>query len=817
MRDSLILQLGRLKLKRKMATASTFSYAQAAKGQAAQPNPTATNQPSDAKGTSDPESNSAASSNALVKNADGEEAPIPGDSRAEIALDQEKFSADGEAKSDVVSANTSLSREDDETPTESSTRRSEKSTTRSPSSSTRVTDETEAKKARKGRKGKSNSTTDVEKVKERDEEKEKEKEQPKIELTEAPLPTVNIWTQRKEAQAAKVKPTVVANDSRATPATSDWNAGQDNRRKQKASELTPSKATQNGPAGAVKAQRKDSEETRADSETGAKRGGPRGSRLAGKSDNLPSVADAAIWPTPETAIRDEKRKTNDKPEKPEKVEQAETNEDGSLAKPKKKEQWERIDFVPTVNWETHVPAIRGARGGRGGGSGRGGRDTTSRGGSQAASPPVAPADKPAEPTPATTTAKGPNEQRDKARDGAPATRANPASTATTKQPALDAPRSRENRKAATPSRADRPKDSSAAQTDQLPPRSEGRSERAGRGGPYRGGRGGHAPSSHTLHSQAPYAPNGSPYSSHQGMSARHQQHFTSPPLGQNSSFGQSFGTQGRQSGRGGASRQSPASAGYSHRANGPNANGSRPRPLSTQNISGYSWETYPGVPMTAPPYPPQPYNYEIKSVLTQQVEYYFSVNNLCKDSHLRKHMDSQGFVFLSVIHGFSRVNQLSGGDYPLLRAAVADSVLIDFVSGKDGIDRLRSRAHWQKFVLPVEQRAESAQTAGPEFFFPQSADQQTVSAMAGGGYPMNSPGSYTNGTTFDPSVHANGVALSDNNGQLSAAVPAFQPGALNGQDLSQDSGITQPLAQGVDSSVNGSLDAESQQSGVRES
>ncbi|OCK78937.1 hypothetical protein K432DRAFT_279072, partial [Lepidopterella palustris CBS 459.81] len=45
--------------------------------------------------------------------------------------------------------------------------------------------------------------------------------------------------------------------------------------------------------------------------------------------------------------------------------------------------------------------------------------------------------------------------------------------------------------------------------------------------------------------------------------------------------------------------------------------------------------------------------------LTCVREYYFSVDNLCKDMFLRKRMDSKGFVLLSVIAEFNRIKQLT--------------------------------------------------------------------------------------------------------------------------------------------------------------
>ncbi|ONM29932.1 La-related protein 1C [Zea mays] len=38
--------------------------------------------------------------------------------------------------------------------------------------------------------------------------------------------------------------------------------------------------------------------------------------------------------------------------------------------------------------------------------------------------------------------------------------------------------------------------------------------------------------------------------------------------------------------------------------------------------------------------------------LLEQIEYYFSDDNLCKDLYLRQHMDGQGWVPLPLIAGF---------------------------------------------------------------------------------------------------------------------------------------------------------------------
>lgn len=98
----------------------------------------------------------------------------------------------------------------------------------------------------------------------------------------------------------------------------------------------------------------------------------------------------------------------------------------------------------------------------------------------------------------------------------------------------------------------------------------------------------------------------------------------------------------------------------------------------------------------------------------QQVEYYFSIENLAKDVHLRKHMDSQGFVPLQVIADFPRVKRFTQGDTDFVKAACMTSEDVDVRVGEDGQERLRKRRDWENFVMPMDERHAPAQNAGPE-------------------------------------------------------------------------------------------------------
>lgn len=93
-------------------------------------------------------------------------------------------------------------------------------------------------------------------------------------------------------------------------------------------------------------------------------------------------------------------------------------------------------------------------------------------------------------------------------------------------------------------------------------------------------------------------------------------------------------------------------------------------------------------------------------------EYYFSVDNLCKDLFLRKHMDSQGFVVLNFIAGFKRIKTLTE-DFELLRHVARQIGNVDYQVGEDGIDRLRPKERWEQWVFPMDQRDPSAQNEGP--------------------------------------------------------------------------------------------------------
>ena len=188
------------------------------------------------------------------------------------------------------------------------------------------------------------------------------------ELKAAPIPTVNIWLQRKEAQDAKNK-ALAAQKTTPNPSTKSNTVQQMS---------TTAAAKPSGKAGGlgiiddteVKDKKKSSDGAKSGAET---RKMPRQSRSTQAKDAVdsrppPPVGDASMWPTPESAVVDDK-----KPSTTEKSEKAdETDSKNAGGKTHAKEKWVKVEVVPTVKWEYYTPPTTSRRGGRSARGGRGG-------------------------------------------------------------------------------------------------------------------------------------------------------------------------------------------------------------------------------------------------------------------------------------------------------------------------------------------------------------------------------------------------------------------------------------------------------------
>ncbi|ODQ68609.1 hypothetical protein NADFUDRAFT_68786 [Nadsonia fulvescens var. elongata DSM 6958] len=86
-------------------------------------------------------------------------------------------------------------------------------------------------------------------------------------------------------------------------------------------------------------------------------------------------------------------------------------------------------------------------------------------------------------------------------------------------------------------------------------------------------------------------------------------------------------------------------------------------------------------------------------LIVAQIEYYFSIDNLCKDLFMRRQMNSMGLFPLATLANFNRVKSLTGGDYNLLFEATKWCANLEVIG-----DRIRPKLHWDQWVLPMAER-----------------------------------------------------------------------------------------------------------------
>ena len=417
-----------------MAAASTFSYAQAAKGQGT------TAQTTTSSSDSQPEIATPAS--AVDKSAEVQSNTTETsqqDSKTDtrpISLEKQDTESvsgvDSESRTESVQdRRPEPRRDDDASRLERPWRRNDKGT-RSSSATTRSVDEQDSRRPRKGKKSKSSDKQAAEgSTASTDQEQKEEPEAPKIELAEAPIPTVNIWQQRKQAQQAKAQPEPTING--------DSESAHEERAPTK-----PTNSANAAPAlvnGGGKPHHRTSDKP--------ERNGSRGNRLAGretregKSEIPPPVEDAASWPTPEIAIKEEKKKPTDKTDRVEA-----TQEDTAQAKPRQKKEWVAYEYVPTVSFETQLPQMRGSKP-RGGAKGP--SSTRAAAGAQSS-----------EKAAAATATK--NESRDRPRETSNGTSRTTSLPPASKRASIDVANARgEQRKPAQNTGAEKAKDTGAGQ------------------------------------------------------------------------------------------------------------------------------------------------------------------------------------------------------------------------------------------------------------------------------------------------------------------------------------------------------------------
>lgn len=98
-------------------------------------------------------------------------------------------------------------------------------------------------------------------------------------------------------------------------------------------------------------------------------------------------------------------------------------------------------------------------------------------------------------------------------------------------------------------------------------------------------------------------------------------------------------------------------------------------------------------------------NKDLLQALSTQLEYYFSVDNLVKDLFLRNNMDSRGYVDVSVLAPFNRIQQLTSDKDSILLAAKRSPLL------KVRGESIRVRENPQKWLFPQPQSPQEQQQA----------------------------------------------------------------------------------------------------------
>lgn len=767
-----------------MSGPTTFSYAQAAKGQKTAP---ANAQPT----TAQPDSHVKDDASSVTTGPDA--AANTFSTTSEISESAKSSQIDievaGAKKTQdtlvIYDAPTALSKDDtsstarDETPKTNAQSTTDKATRQS----NRSGETTDSKKSRKGRKGKSSE-------KEAENEQapvEPEKEVVPVKLTEAPQPAVNIWVQRAAAAKAR-QPSIVA--SPLASADVPTKAGLVEAPKTVNSTETQTPDTTRGPTKFA--------DTRQSIDQSARKN-PRGNRTSDKSEQsskAPSaVEDATMWPTPETAAaEDSKRKTSETDQlSKEKV-------DDGFKSMRQKRDWKKVEITPTVVFNTPLPQQRTMNKVRGGG--QAGRSSASRGHASSISSEkgqvVAASD-------ATATKEGADSQG-RSREDAPS-RTNSVPVEKIKKIAVEQQNQRKqsvpsvNRGVGPADYTSRNETSKGSKTESIQfTRGEGPEGSRKEGGfpghkdskPRRGAhgnsRGGH-------NGQQAFLSNG-----HGGT----RSNTYSPPNFTTGFPPNQFGG----SSRGGRGRPVSLSNGFKGPSNG--------APKMHQNTQSASSEygQYPPAFGHAP-YPSHSdynsvnYPQLVHDALKKQIEYYFSESNLVKDMFLRAHMDAQGFVPLDIIAEFRRITTIVGNlPRDFLRNACADSKEIDFVLGDGHRELVRARENWQRWVLEGDAK-ESGRNPGPTSFEHRSwhnthlnsnyyvhqphslpyTPYNPMSPPAAFGpppFPGEMYSGYMNGPRFPSAVNGsqvNGYATADNS-PLNASVPEFSPvfGASNGLD-----------------------------------
>lgn len=341
---------------------ATFSYAQAAKGVVAPPaasKPTAVS-PAPAKDAATaPSQDANASARSWAEDVETESRPDQPE-QSEQLREARSQSADSTLARDSRSADTSSASSPDLGASSSSTVTKDDDVSSIPNTSSESTWD-----------NKSQASISVDKAtepSEKTEEKAKKgKNAPVKPLQEAPPPAVNIWKMRADEQKAKVKVSPAPATSGVYVSTTSSTKKGDLAAQDKSGADLKARAREEPSSG-----RKDVR-----GETDARKSlkgrlSDKDTKLSAASLPPPPNRDQESWPTPDTAIDEDRKKAQEKGEKSDKE-----RKDGASSG---KHEWVKVPYTPSVVFNTPLPnAANARRGGRPGGRGgvqSGGRPTS---------------------------------------------------------------------------------------------------------------------------------------------------------------------------------------------------------------------------------------------------------------------------------------------------------------------------------------------------------------------------------------------------------------------------------------------------------
>ncbi|KAL1992367.1 hypothetical protein VTN49DRAFT_4399 [Thermomyces lanuginosus] len=758
-----------------------FSYAQAAKGLAS----AASTQPAKSADQSQAEQSS--------------HAPTPRVTSTESCREPEKVESVGDSEAKSVTASSKNPVSGDSTPNPATAAPStgpKEETSQIPNGTSDISGEKPSQESTSAEK----PAGDVQDASKAGAKTEKKPEQPSDsavkpavgELKAAPIPAVNVWQERME----KAKANAARNAARTLPVKQPGpqTAGDD-------ADKAGNKERDSSVQGKDR-RRVDPGKAR---DEGSRKSSGRFSRPNDEPAEapLPPAVDDSAWPTPQTAVGEEKRKAQERSEKQERAEKP----SGTRAK------WTPVPYVPTAVFSTPLPSS--AR--RGGRAPRGGRDS-GRGGTHGGN------DSKSVSETTSHSKQGPGVERGR-NDSSGAARSNSLPAQARRAASADANGQGDHRRSQHPHGGNRFRGEGRSKGSEHATASTtngGASTTGGEGTnkSFRDQRAGKfpefTPSNKAVDNAPKSAPlpsdghgnsrfNGGPRSefSRDANGVRDHKEFkgdrdhprerqdSRPERGRGG-----FRGRGGHYANGGhynnpQYQHAFGPKGFNQRAfqNGGQSNHRLPfrsppmanapgvyNPYGLPDFGAF-YPGYPPVPpgpMTAVPYQPFMEPYTLMGLIQMQLDYYFSVDNLCKDMFLRRHMDSQGFVPLTFIANFKRIKNLTE-DLDLIRHCCHQARNVEHQLGADGVDRVRPREKWQQWVLPMDQRDPSARHDSPPAVesqpVPEGEKPEENVPAASSAQPPLTNGSTPNGTH----VQSNGLP----NG--AAAAPEFTPAAAQNE------------------------------------